>query len=174
MDTMFLGVDAAVIGKGAGNVGKDAAKIDVEWGKAVTAEMIDAELAKQIRELWRDWAQRPEVTWQHDWASAQRLLHTQNFFRQQYGFTDFTINQCGMEQHSLMARNLPDLVKQHTRNQFLQEIESRSADRNLVGQLENCIAELAQPANAVDYHKYFDSIDQRRGTLWRQAFPELA
>ena len=35
---------------------------------------IDAELAKQIRELWRDWAQRPEVTWQHDWASAQRLL----------------------------------------------------------------------------------------------------
>jgi hypothetical protein len=33
---------------------------------------------------------------------------------------------------------------------------------------------LAQTANAVDYREYFDSIDQRRGTLWRQAFPELA
>jgi radical SAM protein with 4Fe4S-binding SPASM domain len=125
-----------------------------------------------------DWLTQTHFQWRINSvffvASAQRLLHTQNFFRQQYGFTDFTINQCGMEQHSLMARNLPDLVKQHTRNQFLQEIESRSADRNLVGQLENCIAELAQPANAVDYREYFDSIDQRRGTLWRNAFPELA
>ncbi len=28
----------------------------------------------QIMPLYQDWAKRPEVTWMHDWASAQRLL----------------------------------------------------------------------------------------------------
>lgn len=35
---------------------------------------IDDELARQLTELWKDWGMRPEVTGQHDWASAQRLL----------------------------------------------------------------------------------------------------
>ena len=35
---------------------------------------IDDELARQILTLWRDWAMVPEVTRQHDWPSAQRLL----------------------------------------------------------------------------------------------------
>jgi hypothetical protein len=42
-----------------------------------------------------------------------------------------------------------------------------------VGQLENCIHELRQESNGIDYREYFDSIDQRRGTDWRSAFPEL-
>ena len=35
---------------------------------------IDDALARQILELWKDWCINPEVTRQHDWASAQRLL----------------------------------------------------------------------------------------------------
>lgn len=35
---------------------------------------IDDALARQILELWKDWCLNPEVTRQHDWASAQRLL----------------------------------------------------------------------------------------------------
>ena len=34
---------------------------------------IHQEAARQIRELWRDWARTPEVTWRHDWAAVQRL-----------------------------------------------------------------------------------------------------
>lgn len=35
---------------------------------------IDDALARQILELWRRWTRQPEVTRQHDWASAQRLM----------------------------------------------------------------------------------------------------
>ena len=31
-------------------------------------------LADQLQTLLRQWAKRPEVTWQHDWASSQKLL----------------------------------------------------------------------------------------------------
>ena len=41
---------------------------------------IDDDLARQILELWKDWCTNPEVTRQHDWASAQRLL-CRSFFR---------------------------------------------------------------------------------------------
>jgi lambda family phage portal protein len=30
--------------------------------------------AREILALWRDFGKRPEVTWQHDWPSSQRLL----------------------------------------------------------------------------------------------------
>jgi lambda family phage portal protein len=35
---------------------------------------IDDVLARQILDLWKDWCRAPEVTKQHDWPSAQRLL----------------------------------------------------------------------------------------------------
>ena len=35
---------------------------------------IHEDFARAILTLWRDWCKRPEVTWQHDWPSAQRLL----------------------------------------------------------------------------------------------------
>lgn len=31
-------------------------------------------LAREILELWKDWTRLPEVTWRHDWPSAQRLM----------------------------------------------------------------------------------------------------
>lgn len=41
---------------------------------------IDNDLADQIRALWTDWTVRPEVTWEHDWAQAQRLM-ARSWFR---------------------------------------------------------------------------------------------
>jgi lambda family phage portal protein len=35
---------------------------------------IHDEFASQILELWKDWCRNPEVTFQHDWPSCQRLL----------------------------------------------------------------------------------------------------
>lgn len=35
---------------------------------------INDALARQLMELWNTWRQRPEVTRQHDWPSAERLL----------------------------------------------------------------------------------------------------
>lgn len=36
--------------------------------------------AGELLELWKDWGMRPEVTWQHDWPSCQRLL-ARSWFR---------------------------------------------------------------------------------------------
>lgn len=35
---------------------------------------IHDEFARQILTLHRDWSRRPEVTWQHDWPGAQRVM----------------------------------------------------------------------------------------------------
>lgn len=42
-------------------------------------EIHDA-FAEQLLALWRDWQKKPEVTFQHDWASCQRLL-ARSWFR---------------------------------------------------------------------------------------------
>ena len=35
---------------------------------------IHAEFARELLDLYKDWSLKPEVTWRHDWAGAQRLL----------------------------------------------------------------------------------------------------
>ena len=35
---------------------------------------IHDQFARQILDLYKDWCKRPEVTWMHDWPSAQRML----------------------------------------------------------------------------------------------------
>lgn len=47
--------------------------------KTADGEIHDG-LAAQLSELWKDWAKTPEVTWQHDWASCQRLI-ARSWFR---------------------------------------------------------------------------------------------
>lgn len=41
---------------------------------------IDDKFAREILKLHKDWSRRPEVTWQHDWPSAQRML-ARSWFR---------------------------------------------------------------------------------------------
>ncbi len=50
------------------------AGIGVEFQPRLRNGDIDEAVAEQLRPLWLEWCKRPEVTWQHDWASAQRLL----------------------------------------------------------------------------------------------------
>lgn len=35
---------------------------------------IHEEYAQALRAAWRDWCKRPEVTWRHTWAKAQRMM----------------------------------------------------------------------------------------------------
>jgi lambda family phage portal protein len=52
----------------------------VEPQPRVADGSIHDDFAAQLLELYRDWQCNPEVTWQHDWASAQRLL-ARSWFR---------------------------------------------------------------------------------------------
>ena len=47
---------------------------------------IDDQLARQILELYKNWSLNPEVTRQHDWPSAQRLI-CRSYFRDGEEFT---------------------------------------------------------------------------------------
>lgn len=106
-------------------------------------------------------------------ASALTLIDTQQFFRENYGIVDFTINQCGMQQHQLLCRNLPEHLKKSILAGFQTLIKNTGQDRNLSGQIRNCISELQKDPNTQDYRTYFDDIDRRRGTNWRNTFKEL-
>ena len=107
-------------------------------------------------------------------ASAANLINTQRFFRNQFGFEDFTINQCAMEKHALKCRNLAEPLKDKVRQDILQAQQQWHHDANLVGQYTSCLHELASEPNQYSYQDYFDDIDRRRGTNWRATFPELA
>ncbi len=54
--------------------------IGIEPQPRTTDGKIHTDVARQIRQLHRNWSERPEVTWQHDWPSAQRLL-ARSWFR---------------------------------------------------------------------------------------------
>ena len=47
--------------------------IQVEPQPRTRSGEIHDDLANQIQQLYDDWSIRPEVTWTHDWASAQRI-----------------------------------------------------------------------------------------------------
>lgn len=51
-----------------------ATGITVEPQPRGTDGAIHADFARELLDLYKDWCRRPEVTWQHDWPSAQRLL----------------------------------------------------------------------------------------------------
>jgi len=51
-------------------------------------------------------------------------------------------------------------------------MEANNDDINLKGQLLNCLEEIKNPYEQ-SYVKFFENIDQRAGTNWREVFPEL-
>ena len=48
--------------------------IGIEPQPMTTAGELDEDLAWEIKNLWDNWTESPEVTRNHDWASAQRML----------------------------------------------------------------------------------------------------
>lgn len=48
--------------------------IDVIPAPRLAGQAVDVELAQQLRDLWDDWWDRPEVTWTHDFGKCQDLI----------------------------------------------------------------------------------------------------
>lgn len=105
-------------------------------------------------------------------GSAVYLTDTQNFFIENYGVNNFTINQCGMEQEHLYCRNLPADVKDKVLEKLIVHQNLYKQNFNLVGQINNCIDEINTKGNP-DYQNYFENIDKKAGTNWVRTFPEL-
>jgi len=105
-------------------------------------------------------------------GSAVHLTDTQNFFMENYGVDDFTINQCGMEQDDLQCRNLPNSIKNTVLEKLTEHQNLHKQNFNLFGQLNNCIDEVNK-LGTPNYRDYFDQIDIKAGTDWNTVFPEL-
>jgi len=50
--------------------------IDVMPAPRVKGGEVDRDLAQQLRDLWDEWWDRPEVTWRHDFGKCQQLIAT--------------------------------------------------------------------------------------------------
>lgn len=105
-------------------------------------------------------------------GSALYLSDTQKFFTDNYGFNDFTINQCFMEHDDLQCRNLPEAVKSLVLKKLIPYQTLHKQNFNLIGQINNCISEINKQGRA-DYQTYFENIDKKAGTNWIRTFPEL-
>lgn len=102
-------------------------------------------------------------------CSALQLTDTFNFFRKNYKIDDFTINQLHMDHPDLKARNLSQAVKDQCLDLYSLEINK---NKNLTGQLTNCINELQQ-TKTHSFKEYLDSIDLLTNKKWQHIFPEL-
>lgn len=104
--------------------------------------------------------------------TALDLTDTINFYNNEFGITDYTINQCGMEHTYLRTRNLPTSIKLVVEKKIKQSINHYYNDLNLVGSLRNCLTELDQERTE-DYTDFLNGIDKLAGTNWKEVFPEL-
>ena len=69
--------------------------------RTVDGEIHD-ELAVQLLELFKDWSKTPEVTWQHDWPSAQRLL-ARSWFRDGEVFSQTIVGTVPLLDHGTVV-----------------------------------------------------------------------
>lgn len=105
-------------------------------------------------------------------GSALYLPELHEFFTAEFGITDFTINQVTMGHSELEARNLHSDLKQTIIDKFLLHREKYKSNRNLYGQLTNCLKELEKPVEQ-DYRAFFEQTDIRAKTNWQEIFKEL-
>ncbi len=103
--------------------------------------------------------------------TAQQLPEIIDYFMEEVGSVDHTINQC----HSdvLSCRNLPDDIKQKVRSQLENSFSKYQNNLNVAGNIQNCLLELDNTDRSLAYQSYFDNIDSRRATSWRKLYPEL-
>tara|TARA_R110000803_G_C11963095_1_gene318930 strand:+ start:114 stop:1244 length:1131 start_codon:yes stop_codon:yes gene_type:complete len=105
-------------------------------------------------------------------ASALHLTDTQQFFYDNYGITDFTINQVKMGHSMIQCRNLPDKVKSLCVEKMNNHKQRFADNSNLVGQLNSCLAELQNPREE-PYTDFFESFANKTSVNWRNIFTEL-
>ena len=103
--------------------------------------------------------------------TAQQLPEIIDYFMEEVGSVDHTINQCHSE--VLSCRNLPDDIKQKVRSQLENSFSKYQNNLNVAGNIQNCLLELDNTDRSLAYQSYFDNIDSRRATSWRKLYPEL-
>ena len=103
--------------------------------------------------------------------TAKTLVDTIDYLHSME-ISNFTINQCGMGQTHLRARNMPNKTKELVKQEILRGLKKYSNDLNLVGQLNNCLNELEQCKDE-EYDDYLNNIDQLANTNWKELFGEL-
>ncbi len=96
-----------------------------------------------------------------------------DFFHDNIGVRDFTINQCQMGHTYLRCRNLPDESKKKAKENLLAAKEKYSHDLNLVGQFTNCLNELENDKSE-NYNNYLNHIDNIAGSNWKNVFWDLS
>lgn len=104
--------------------------------------------------------------------TAGDFVETIDFFKNNLGITDLTINQCGMGHTYLRARNLPVNLKNKCQRSLEHAIENYCSDLSLVGQLKNCLKEL-EHSGTESYVYFLENIDTLAKTNWRSTFSEL-
>lgn len=105
-------------------------------------------------------------------GSAMNLAKTQQYFIDNFNIDDFTINQLFMGHTDIRARNLSDKNKEQCIESLVEHQNLHRANKNLRGNIDNCLRELSY-ARDEDYRGFFDKVDQKAGTNWRELFTEL-
>ena len=105
--------------------------------------------------------------------TAQDITDIIDYFMEEIGSIDHTINQISMEQDHLRCRNLPPSIKERVKQKLNDSFLKYQNNLNIAGNLKNCLLELDNDSESADYKKYFDSIDKIQGSDWKKLFPEL-
>jgi len=105
--------------------------------------------------------------------TAQRIPQIIDYFMEEVGSMDHTINQCAMGQDDLRCRNLSTDIKNKVRQSLTETFEKYKDNLNIAGNIKNCLLELDNEASSDRYKEYFDNIDKLQGSNWRKLFPEL-
>ena len=108
-------------------------------------------------------------------ANVTSMFNTIEYFVQEHGISDITINQLGGHEY-LRARHAPTDLKQQAQEQLNRLLASGVIEEksNVWYNIARCSRELEiAESNPAGYTEYFDRLDQLRGTNWRQVFPEL-
>ena len=106
--------------------------------------------------------------------TAQRIPQIVDYFMEEIGSIDHTINQCAMGQYHLRCRNLPMQIKNVVREKLLHTFDKYQHNLNIAGNIKNCLLELDNNGDTDAYKTYFDGIDKIQGSNWRELYPELS
>ena len=105
--------------------------------------------------------------------TAQELPHIIDYFMEEIGSIDHTVNQCAMGQDHLRCRNLPMPIKDRVKENLNSLFKKYEDNLSIAGNLQNCLMELDKNGNGDEYKAHFDRIDSLRGSNWRELYPEL-
>jgi len=105
--------------------------------------------------------------------TAQELPAIIDYFMEEIGSIDHTVNQLSMGQDRLRCRKLPNELKNTVSKQLNHTFLKYEDNLNIAGNIKNCLTELDNDHDSDEYKNYFDKIDVLQGSNWRTLYPEL-